>query len=363
MRKLLPLLTLFLIISGAANACTNFIVTKGASVDGSTMITYTADSYYMYGDLYHSPAAKYPEGTMLEIFDFEEMRVRGKIKQALQTYNVVGNMNEFQLAIGETTFGGREELVNPEGVLDYWSLIYITLQRAKTAREAIKIMTELVEEYGYGSSGESFSIGDPNEAWILEMVGKGPGKKGAVWVAYRIPDGYVSGHANQARITKFPQNDPDNCFFSPDVISFAREKGYYTGSDTDFDFAEAYAPLDFGAIRFCDARVWSLFRRCTSGMDKYLPYIRGESRERMPLFVKPDSLLSVHDVMGLMRDHYDGTELDMTVGIGSAPYGNPTRARPLVWKYQEESYFNERPISTPQTAWSFISQSRAGLPG
>ena len=352
----------FVILTTASIACTNFIVTKGASVDGSTMITYTADSYMMYGELYHFPAAKYPEGAMLEVFEWDTGKLLGKIKQVRETYNVTGNMNEHQLAIGETTFGGRGELTNPKGIIDYGSLIYITLQRAKTAREAIRIMAQLVEEYGYYSSGESFSIADPNEAWILEMIGKGPGVKGANWVAVRIPDGYVSGHANQARITKFPLNDPDNCLYSKDIISFAREKGYFSGKDADFDFAAAYSPLDFGAIRFCDGRVWSLFRRCNSTMDKYLSYIKGENLERMPLYVKPDKKLSVQDVMGLMRDHYNGTELDMTTGVGAGPYGNPMRARPLTWKYNGEEYFNERPISTPQTGWSFISQSRSHLP-
>lgn len=353
---------LFTIFTATTFACTNFIVTKGASTDGSTMITYTADSYMMYGELYHFPAAKYPEGAMLEVFEWDTGKLLGKIKQVRETYNVTGNMNEHQLAIGETTFGGRGELTNPKGIIDYGSLIYITLQRAKTAREAIKIMTQLVEEYGYYSSGESFSIADPNEAWILEMIGKGPGVKGANWVAVKIPDGYVSGHANQARITKFPLNDPDNCLYSKDVISFAKEKGYFSGKDADFDFSAAYAPLDFGAVRFCDGRVWSLFRRCNSTMDKYLTYIKGENLERMPLYVKPDKKLSVQDVMGLMRDHYNGTELDLTVGIGAGPYGNPMRARPLTWKYNGEEYFNERPISTPQTGWSFISQSRGHLP-
>ena len=362
MKRISALLTVFLSMTVVSYACTNFIVTKGASVDGSTMITYTADSYMMYGELYHFPAAKYPEGAMLDVYEWDSGKFLGKIRQARQTFNVTGNMNEHQLAIGETTFGGRDELVNPKGIIDYGSLIYITLQRAKTAREAIKVMTELVEEYGYYSSGESFSIADPNEAWILEMTGKGPGQKGAIWVAVRIPDGYVSGHANQARITKFPMNDPDNCLYSKDVITFAKEKGYFTGKDQDFDFAAAYAPLDFGAIRFCDGRVWSLFRRCSSGMDNYLSYIRGESLERMPLYVKPDKKLSVHDVMGLMRDHYNGTELDMTVGVGAGPYGNPMRARPLTWKYEGEEYFNERPISPPQTGWSFISQSRSNMP-
>lgn len=342
--------------------CTNFIVTKGASTDGSVHICYTADSFGFYGELYHYPAAKYPEGAMLDIYEWDTGKFLGKIKQARETYNVIGNMNEYQVAIGETTFGGRSELRDPQGIIDYGSLMYITLQRAKTAREAIKVMTDLVDEYGYYSSGESFSIGDANEAWILEMIGKGEGNKGAVWAAVRIPDGYVSGHANQARITKIKLNDPENYLYSPDVISFAREKGYFEGNDSEFNFSDAYAPLDFGAIRFCDARVWSLFRRVNGDMDKYIDYINGESLERMPLYVKPENKLSVHDVMHLMRDHYQGTELDMTKGIAAGPYDMPYRWRPLVWEHEGERYFHERPISTPQTAWSFVSQSRSDLP-
>jgi len=344
------------------NSCTNFIITKGASVDGSVMISYTADSYEAYGELYHYPAAVYQNGTWLEIHEWDTGKFLGKIPQASVTYNVIGNMNEYQVVIGETTFGGREELGTPNGILDYGSMIYIALQRSKTAREAIKIMTDLVNEYGYYSSGESFSIGDANEAWILELIGKGKDNKGAVWVAVKIPDGYISGHANQSRITTFPLDDPEKCLYSPDVISFAREKGYFSGKDSEFDFSAAYAPLDFGAIRFCDARVWSLFRRCNSGMEKYISYINGESLERLPLYIKPDNKLSVHDVMGLMRDHYEGTELDMTKGVAAGPYNMPYRWRPLTWKYNGEEYFNERPISTPQTGFSFVSQARSYLP-
>jgi dipeptidase len=342
--------------------CTNFIVTKGASADGSVMITYTADSFNFYGELYHFPAAVYPDGAWLEIYEWDTGKYLGRIPQARVTYNVIGNMNEHQVVIGETTFGGREELVNPKGIIDYGSLMYIALQRSKTAREAIKVMTDLVAEYGYHSSGESFSVADANEAWILEMIGKGEGSTGAVWAAIRIPDGYISGHANQARITTFHLNDPDNCIYSPDVISFAREKGYFNGKDSDFNFSDAYAPLDFGAIRFCDARVWSLFRRCNSEMDKYISYINGESLERMPLYIKPENKLSVHDVMHLMRDHYQGTELDMTVGVAAGPYEMPYRWRPLTWQYEGQDYFNERPISTPQTGFSFVSQARSHLP-
>jgi dipeptidase len=342
--------------------CTNFLVSKGASADGSTMITYTADSFNLYGELYHWAAAKYPEGAMLDVYEWDTGKFLGKIKQARQTYNVVGNMNEHQVVIGETTFGGRPELEANEGIMDYGSLIYIALQRAKTAREAIQIMTSLVEEYGYYSSGESFSIADANEVWIMEMIGKGKGRKGAVWVAVKIPDGYVSAHANQARITTFPLNDKENCIYAPDVISFAREMGYYDGTDKDFDFSAAYAPLDFGAVRFCDARVWSLFRQCNPAMAKYITYINGESMERMPLYIKPEKKLSVEDVMGMMRDHYQDTELDMTKGVAAGPYQMPYRWRPLVWEHEGEKYFNERPISTPQTGFSFVSQSRSWLP-
>jgi len=326
------------------------------------MISYTADSYGMYGELYHFAAAKYHDGAMLDVYEWDTGRFLGKIKQARETYNVVGNMNEFQVTIGETTFGGRNELVNSKGGLDYGALIYIALQRAKTARDAIKIMTDLVAEYGYCSSGESFSISDPDEVWIMEMIGKGEGNKGAVWVAIRIPDGYVSAHANQARITTFPLNDPQNSLYSKDVISFAREQGYFSGKDSEFSFSDNYAPLDFGAIRFCEARVWSLFRRVNPDMEKYISYIRGENLERMPLYIKPDRKLSVHDVMLLMRDHYQGTELDMTKGIAAGTYAMPYRWRPLVWDYEGVQYFNERPISTPQTGFSFISQSRSHLP-
>lgn len=351
-----------IIIFESVYACTNLIVTRGASADGSTMITYSADSYGAYGELYHFPAAVYPDGTMLDVYEWDTGKFLGKIKQALQTYNVVGNMNEHQVVIGETTFGGREELSGSKGIMDYGSLIYIALQRSKTAREAIKIMTDLAEEYGYCSSGESFSIGDANEAWIMELIGKGEKDKGAVWVAVRIPDGYISGHANQARITTFSLNDSQNVLYSKDVISFAREKGYFNGNDKDFSFSDAYAPLDFGAARFCDARVWSMFRRVNSSMDKYIDYIEAKNSERMPLYIKPEKKLTVNDAMYLMRDHYEGTPLDMTKGIAAGPYSSPYRWRPLTWEHKGVSYFHERPISTPQTGFSFVSQSRSELP-
>ena len=346
-----------------ADACTNFIITRGASTDGSVMITYSADSHQLYGELYFRPAKDYPEGTMMDVYEWDSGEYLGKIKQARHTYSVVGNMNEFQLAIGETTFGGREELIDTNGIMDYGSLIYITLQRCKTAREAIKTMGELVAEYGYYSSGESFSICDPNEAWIMEMIGKGPGNKGAVWVALRIPDGYISGHANHARITTFPLNDPENCIYAPDVISFARSKGLFTGQDKDFSFSDIYAPIDFGAARFCEARVWAGFNRVNKEMGKYLDYAMGENlTNRMPLWIKPDRKLSVYDVMELMRDHFEGTPMDMNNDAGAGPFGCPYRWRPLTWKVDGVEYFNERAISTQQTGFSFVAQCRTWLP-
>jgi dipeptidase len=361
----LPYIFVFVIIfvfNLQIDACTNLIVTKGASTDGSVMVTYSADSYEMYGELYHFKAAIYPEGATLEVYEWDTGKYLGEIPQAEVTYNVVGNINENQVVIGETTFTGREELIDETGIIDYGSLMYIALQRSKSAREAIKIMTDLVAEHGYYSSGESFSIGDKNEAWILELIGKGKGNTGAVWVARRIPDGYISGHANQARITTFPLNDTDDCIYSDDVISFAREKGYYNGKDEDFDFAAAYNPLDFGGIRYCDARVWSMFNRVNDGMSQYLSYIKGETLERMPLWIKPEKKISVHDVMQLMRDHYEGTEFDMTKGIAAGPYNMPYRCSPLSFTVDGEKYFNERPISTYQTGFSFVSQSRSHLP-
>jgi dipeptidase len=355
-----------------SNGCTNFLVTRGASVDGSTMITYAADSHSLYGELYYQPAQDHPEGAMRNIYEWDTGKYLGQIPQPRRTYSVVGNMNEFQLAIGETTYGGRKELSSQEGaIMDYGSLIYVTLQRAKTAREAIQVMADLVEKYGYYSSGESFSIADPNEVWIMELIGKGEGKKGAVWVALRIPDGYISGHANQARITTFPKNDPENCLYSPDVISFAREKGWYNGTDDDFSFSDVYAPVDFGGARFCEARVWAGFNKVTSGMERYVDYAKGlikydnstnYATNRMPLWVKPDKKLSVRDVQNMMRDHYEGTELDMTQDIGAGPFALPYRFGKLIWEVDSVKYCNERPISTRQTGFSFVSQSRNWLP-
>lgn len=344
-------------------ACTNFIVGKKASADGSVIVSYSADSYGMFGWLYHYPAATHPDGAMRDIHDWDTGKYLGQIKEAKQTYNVVGNMNEYQVTIGETTFGGRPELVDTTGIMDYGSLIYVALQRSRTAKEAIKVMTDLVKEYGYYSSGESFSIADPNEAWIMEMIGKGPGIKGAVWVAVRIPDDCIAAHANQSRIHKFNLNDKDNCLYSPDVISFAREKGYFDGKNSDFSFADAYCPLDFSGLRFCEARVWSFYNMFskTTG-DAYLPYILGESKDPMPLYIKADSKLSVRDVQRAMRDHYEGTPLDITKDLGAGPFETPYRLSPLTFKVDGVEYFNERPISTQQSAFSFVAQMRANLP-
>ena len=372
------LLVLSLVFTFEAQACTNILVTKGASKDGSTMITYAADAHVLYGELYHWPATDWDAGTMLDVYEWDTSKYLGKIDQVAHTYNVVGNMNEHQLAIGETTYGGRSELRDTTGIIDYGSLIYITLQRAKNAREAIKVMTDLVEKYGYYSSGESFSIADKNEVWILEMISKGTVEKGAVWVARRIPEGYISGHANQARITTFPQGGKSSIsskefdklldpkvenIYSYDVISFAKSQGYYDGKDKNFDFSAAYAPLDFGAARFCDARVYSAFLKVDKKMQKYEAYAMGDiKKERMPLWIKVKDKLSVQDVMELMRDHYEGTPIDMTADVGAGPSKLPYRWRTLTWKSEGKTYCNERAISTQQTGFSFVSQSRSWLP-
>lgn len=363
-KKILVLTIVLLFSFSFGFSCTNFLVSKGATKDGSTMITYAADSHTLYGELYFTPAGIHPEGEMLDVYEWDTGKYLGKIKQAKRTYKVIGNMNEFQVSIGETTYGGRKELRSKVGVLDYGSLMYITLQRARTAREAIKIMGKLVEEYGYVSSGETFSIADPKEVWIMDMIGKGK-EKGAVWVARRVPDGYVTAHANQARIRKFPLNDPKNCLYSKDVISFARKMGYFKGEDKDFSFVDAYAPPDFGGLRFCEARVWSFFRRIapSKNMDKYLDYVRGNPKaEPLPLWIKPDKKLTVQDLMSLMRDHFEGTEFDLSKGVGAGPYRLPYRWRPLVWKLNGKKYFNERATSTQQTGFSFIAQARGYLP-
>jgi len=356
------ILSLFF-ISENSYPCTNFLISKGATVDGSTMITYSADSHTLYGELYYRPATDYSKGATFDVYEWDTGEFLGKIPQVRHTWSVVGNMNEHQVAIGETTFGGRPELADSTAIIDYGSLMYITLQRARTAREAIQVMDQLVTDFGYFSEGESFSISDPNEVWILEMIGKGPGNKGAVWVAMRVPDGYICGHANQSRITTFPLNDPDNCLYSKDVIKVARDKGYFSGKDEDFSFADAYAPLNFEGVRFCDARVWSGFMKVADGMNEYIDYIRGENlHHRLPLWVKVKHKLSVQDVFAIMRDYFQGTELDMTKDFGAGPYQNIVRWRPLTWEVNGVTYFNERAISTQQTGFSFVAQSRSWLP-
>lgn len=342
--------------------CTNLLVGKKASTDGSTLISYAADSYGLYGELYHWPARQYRPGEMLKVYEWDTGKYLGEIPQALQTYNVIGNMNEHQLSIGETTFGGRSELADSTGIMDYGSLIYITLQRAKNAREAISIMAGLVKDHGYYSSGESFSIADPDEVWIMEMIGKGAGNKGAVWVAVRIPDDCVAAHANQARIRQFPLNDPVNCLYAPDVISFAREKGYYSGDDAGFCFADAFAPLDFGALRFCEARVWSFFHKVNSEMGRFITYAQGKTTDPMPLYIKPDRKLSAQDIQQMMRDHYEGTELDWRFDVGAGPFNSPYRWSPLTFEVDSVEYCNERPIATQQTGFSFVAQMRSWLP-
>jgi dipeptidase len=383
MKKLIILILasalMVILPSEIINACTNFLISKGASKDGSVMISYSADSHVLYGELYFWPAKDWPKGTMLDVYEWDTGKFLGKIPQKSHTYSVVGNMNQHQLSIGETTFTGREELTDTTAIVDYGSLIYITLQRAKNAREAIATFSELVSQYGYASTGESFSIADPYEAWILELIGKGPGKKGAVWVARRIPDGYISGHANQARITTFPLadgkksitskqldkiNDPAiETVYAFDVIDVARNHGWFSGKDAEFSFSDAYAPLNFSAARFCDARVWSGFNMVNSEMGKYLDYAMGENlSNRLPLWIKPDNKLSPKDLMGMMRNYYQGTPMDMTKDVGAGPYGSTVRWRPMEWEVDSVRYIHERAISTQQTGFSFVAQSRSWLP-
>lgn len=346
-------------------ACTNLIVGKKASADGSVIVSYSADDFGSFGYLRHFKAGKHAKGDTRFVYDWETNNYLGEIAESEETYNVIGNMNEHQLTIAETTFGGRPELVDSTGLMDYGSLIYIALQRARTAKEAIKVITGLVERYGYYSAGESFTIADKNEAWIMDLIGKGPGRKGAVWVAMRVPDDCICAHANQSRIRRFPLNDPENCLYAKDVIHFAREKGYYQGKkDEDFSFCEAYAPADFSALRFCEARVWSFFNRYAEGMEEYLPYASGENlqAEPMPLFVKPYRKVSVQDVKDMMRDHYEGTPFALDHDPGMGPFEAPYRPTPLTWKVDGKTYFNERPISTQQSAFVMVAQMRHWLP-
>lgn len=346
----------------AAMACTGLIAGRNATVDGSVMITYSADSHSLYGSLTSTPAGDWQPGDVREIIDWDSGKPLGSIPQIPHTYAVIGNMNECALAITESTWGGRPELQDTTGIIDYGTLIQLGLERAATAREALKVMTDLVAEYGYYSSGESFSIADKNEAWVLELIGKGPGRKGAVWVAIRIPDDCISGHANQARIHQFPLDDPENCIYSSDVISFAREMGYYKGEDKDFSFSSAYAPLDYGALRGCDARVWSFFNRFASGMDKYLSYLENKGGEVLPLYVRPDRKLTLRDMKDAMRDHFDGTPYDMHNDVGGGPFGSPYRYRPMYFTVKGKEYLNERAIATQQTAFTLVAQIRQNLP-
>jgi dipeptidase len=362
-----------------SSACTNFLITKGASKDGSVMITYSADSHVLYGELYFWPARKWPAGSMLDIYEWDTGKFMCSIPQVARTYSVVGNMNQHQLSIGETTFGGQPELADSTGLIDYGSLIYLTLQRAANAREAIYTFSQLLTDWGYASSGESFSVADKNEAWILELIGKGHGNKGAVWVARRIPDGYISGHANHPRITTFPLADGEKSItskdidkiFNPeietvyayDVIDVARSYGWFSGEDEDFSFSDAYAPLDFSGARFCEARVWSGFNKVNNQMGKYLDYAMGENlNNRMPIWIKPDNKLSLKDVIGMMRDYFQNTPMDMTKDVGAGPYGSTVRWRPLTWQVDGVDYINERAISTQQCGFSFVAQSRSWLP-
>ena len=363
--KTLALSALLSTAATSASACTNYIVGKKASVDGSVMVSYNADDYGMFGHLCHYPAGTHPKGTMRKIYDWDSGEYHGEIPEAPVTYNVIGNINEFQLSIAETTYGGREEMVDPTGILDYGSLIYVALQRSKTAREAISVMTSLVEKYGYCSEGETFSICDPNEAWIMEMQGTGKGSKGVVWVAMRIPDDAVCAHANQSRIGKFNMKDKKNVIHSKNVISYARKMGWFTGKDADFSWKNTYAFPDFSGRRFCDARVWSFFNHWQKGFDRYLPWALGKdaNAEDMPLWIVPDRKLSVHDVEMCMRDHYEGTALALdSTNVGGGVYQMPYRPTPLTYKVDGKEYFNERPVSTQQTAFTFVSQLRSWLP-
>ena len=397
MKKFLTLLAIICLLGMTeASACTNFLITKGASTDGSTMISYAADSHVLYGELYHYPAADYPEGAMRDLYDWDSGKYLGQIPEVRHTYNVVGNMNEWQLAIGETTYGGLEELWEGEGLMDYGTLIYISLQRCKTAREAIRNIAELTAKYGYISEGESFSIADTEEVWIMEMIGKGKFEKGMLWVARRIPDGYVSGHANQARIQQFPlakknktsvtskdfkkfMTDKNiDCIYADDVISFAKKYNFYVGKDEDFSFSDVYAPVDFSGARACDLRVWAMFNKVTDGMDAYWdyatgrdikrakPFVKGQPQtvenfptNRMPLWVKPTQKVSVLDMMNFMRNHLEGTELDMALDLGAGPFHCPYRWRPMGFEVDGVEYVHERTTATQQTGFSFVTQSNA----
>ena len=366
-----------LLSASESEACTNILVTPGASSDGSSLVSYAADSHVLYGELYYRPATVFEKGAMLEIYEWDTGKYLGAIPQVARTYQTVGNMNEYQLIITETTYGGRPELYSSSGIMDYGSLIYIALQRAKTAREAIEVIVDLANTYGYCSSGESFSIADPEEVWIMELIGKGEDEKGIVWVARRVPDGYICAHANQARIDRFPLDDPDNCMYSPDVISFAREKGYFDGEDNEFSFCETYAPYNFSGLRGCESRVWSAFNILTGGkfvyedengvlVEKdsydYIDFAMGYNpANKMPLFVKAEGV-TVKNVADVMRDHFEGTPMDMTADIGAGGNALPYRWRPMDFEYDGKVYVNERAIATQQTGFWLVGQSRSWLP-
>ena len=358
-------LTLYL---SPASACTNYIVGKKASADGSVICSYSADSYGMFQGLVHYPAAKHPKGTMRQVYDWDTNKYGGEILEAEETYNVIGNINEWQVTIGETTFGGREEMVDTTGIIDYGSLIYIALQRSKTAREAIDVMTSLVEQYGYNSEGETFTICDPNEAWIMEMMGCASDRKiekgRTVWVALRIPDDMICGHANQSRITTFNMKDKENVRYSKNVVSYARKMGWFSGKDEDFSYNAAYATPDFSGRRICDARVWQFFNRYADGMDRYIPWAEGRdaNAEVMPLWVKPNRLLTVQDVETAMRDHFEDTPFSLDQDMGGGIWEMPYRPTPLYFKVDGKEYFNERPVSTQQAGFVYVSQMRSWLP-
>ena len=395
MTKKLVLTLMFVTIGWFINlsvGCTNYLVTKGASADGSTMISYAADSHIRYGELYFRPRGVWPAGSMVTLYDRGTNKPLGQIPQPSETYQVIGFMNEYQVAIGETTFGGIPELIDSTAIVDYGSLMFLALQRSKTAREAIKVMAELVEQYGYASDGESFSIGDPNEVWVFEMMAKRTNlkydkktkkninvDKGAVWVAVRIPDGYISSHANQARIQTFPLedlktsitnknfhllNNPEvEVIYSHDVISYAKEKGYYKGDDKDFSFSDVYNPITFDGARFCDARVWAFFNHVNDDMGKYWEYAKGfDLKNRMPLYIKPNRKLTPQDLQSFKRDYLQGTELDMSKDAGAGPHALPYRWRPLNYKIDDKTYFHERVTATQQTGFSFVAQMRSWLP-
>ena len=367
MKRLIILLGVLALLStyNSLFACTNLVIGKNASKDGSVIISYSQDDYGSFEPLRVIPAADHPAGAMHALYHYESGNYLGEIPEVAHTYGIVGLMNEFQVSIHETTWGGREELTDTvSGLIDYGSLMVLGLQRAKTAREAIDVMTKLTEEYGYESEGESFTIADPSEVWIMDMIGKGPGRKGTVWVAVRIPDDCISGHANQSRIRQFPLKDKKNCLYAKDVISLAREKGYFNGKDADFSFTDAYNPLDFGGLRYCEARVWSYFNRwAAEDMSQYLPYAMGDTKAQpMPLYVKPKALLSVQDMKDMMRDHYEGTPMALTEDVGMGPWEMPYRPTPLSFEIDGKKYFNERPISTQQSACVYVSQMRSWLP-